>query len=153
MHTIPTLALQPHRGETIYPGQLQVIAWSDPVVERVGFPPHHAYVELLWLPIVGPSATWLYRRLGDLVTRRPAGTIIDVGELAASIGLSEATTPHSPAQRSLRRLDRFGLARWDGRYAVRTLAPPLAQRHLERLPPALRAAHHALIASRTEPAA
>ena len=40
----------------VLPDRIDVIAWLDPPIERCGFPPHHAYVELLWLPTIGPTA-------------------------------------------------------------------------------------------------
>ena len=128
-----------------YPDTFELIPWNDPLIELVGFPPHHAYVELLWLPVVGPSGTWLYRRLWQRVQQHADGTIIDLADLAASIGLGRGTAENSPIQKALDRVVRFGLARWDGRLAVRTSAPPLACRQLGRLSPDLQAAHQALV--------
>jgi hypothetical protein len=141
MTSIPPSA---RRVEPTFPDRFEVIPWADPLVDTVGFPPHHAYVELLWLPIIGPSATWLYRRLGHFVQHRPHGALIDLGELAASIGLGPDIRPMSRVQQSLRRVVYFGLATWDRRLAVRTTAPPLSRRHVDRLAPDLQAAHHSL---------
>jgi hypothetical protein len=103
----------------------------------------------LWLPTVGPSATWVYRRLAEVAIRRPAGATVERADLAASIGLSRrGFETSSPMQTALRRLVYFGLARWTGRYAVRTTAPPLSQRHVSRLPVDLQTVHHTLVAVR-----
>ena len=76
--------------------------------------------------------------------------VIDLAELAASLGLGVATGEYSPIQKSLRRLVRFGLAaRHGNQLAVRTTAPPLSQRQLDRLTPRLQAAHQSLTAART----
>ena len=76
-----------------YPDRFELIPWNDQLIELVGFPPHHAYVELLWLPVVRPSASWLYRRLWQRVQQHADGTIIDLADLAASIGPDSAAGP------------------------------------------------------------
>jgi hypothetical protein len=37
------------------------------------FAVHHAYVEMLWVPIIGPSAGWMLRRLGGWAIACPHG--------------------------------------------------------------------------------
>ena len=44
----PTLALRP---------------WVDELIDTLGFDPRSSYVERFWLPILGPSTTWLLRRV------------------------------------------------------------------------------------------
>jgi hypothetical protein len=152
MTTIPPSAQRSATSQDVpaFPEQFEVVGWVDTVVDAVGFPPHHAYGELLWLPIVGPSTTWLYRRLTTIALHKPAGAVVRLDELALVVGLGDKTGPNSPVQHSLQRLVRFGLGRWrHGRLAVRTSLPP--QRHLHRLTPELRAAHRALIGGRTTP--
>ena len=71
-----------------FPGHFCAVPWSDPVVEAVGFGFDHAYVELLWLPVVGPSSTWIFRRLGDAgVAEHPDGVDIDLAELSNIDGI------------------------------------------------------------------
>ena len=98
-----------------FPGHFCAVPWSDPVVEAVGFGFDHAYVELLWLPVVGPSATWIFRRLGVWVSQHPDGVDVDLAELSNAMGLGDVVGSTSTVQRSLRRLLRFGLASWQGR--------------------------------------
>ena len=40
-----------------------VVPWHDPVVDSVGFDVRSNYVELFWLNVLGPTATWALRRL------------------------------------------------------------------------------------------
>jgi hypothetical protein len=134
--------------EFVFPLQLRVVALADPVVEAVGFAVHDVYVELLWLPVIGPSTTWLVRRLGWWVEACPDGVTVQLAELAGWLGIGSSVGPSSTVQRSLRRLVRFGLASWQGQLAVRTMLPPLSERHLSRLSPALQEAHLRLIAGR-----
>jgi hypothetical protein len=77
-----------------------------------------------------------------------------VADLAASIGLSAALTRHAPSNGHYAASDASASPAGTGAAtpSVRLYAPPVTQRHLDRLSPALRAAHHALLASRTDPA-
>jgi hypothetical protein len=135
--------------ELVFPAELRVEAFADPMVEAVGFPVHHVYVELCWLPVIGPSTTWLLRRLGWWVEACPEGVTVQLAELAGWLGIGSNVGSSSMVQRSLRRLVRFGLASWHGgRLKVRTVVPPLSERHLQRLSPSLRDAHDRLVAGR-----
>ena len=99
-------------------------------------------VELFWLSVLGPSATWLLRRIVDGFEAYPEGYEIDLVETAAALGLSFTPGKHGPFPRALQRCVLFGLASntFHG-LAVRRLIPPLSTRHLDRLPSHLRAAH------------
>lgn len=133
-----------------FPAEFVVERWDDPVVSAVGFSFDHPYVELLWLPVVGRSSSWLLRRLGARLDQSADGMIlVDLAELACVMGLGLSTGRTSIVQRSLRRLTLFGLASWHGRLAVRTTVPPLTQRHLGRLTSDLVAMHQALVGGRT----
>ncbi len=120
--------------------------WADPVVEAVGHPADGHYVELFWLGILGPTATWLLRRLAAGLEAYPDGYELDLSETAASLGLTLVPGKHSPFTRSMDRCVMFGMAqrmREDGAdaLAVRRRIPPLASRQVERLPNHLRLAH------------
>ena len=41
---------------------LVVIPWHDPVVDSIGHEVRSTYVELFWLNVLGPTATWALRR-------------------------------------------------------------------------------------------
>jgi hypothetical protein len=121
---------------------LPVIAWRDPVVEAVGEDPRSGYVETYWLAILGPSATLAARRLVAGLEETPDGFTVTLGPFAGQLGLGAGTALNSPVVRTLGRLVIFGMAAISGdAYAVRLAFPPLARRHLQRLPEHLAEAH------------
>lgn len=124
-------------------GTLHVVAWPDPVVEALGVDPRSTYAEHFWLPLIGPTATWLLRRLAARFDKAQEGFTIGVDETARALGLSGRRSRHSPFARAVGRCVRFELARWCDRetLAVRRALPPLARRQLCRLPPVLQEAH------------
>ncbi len=127
---------------------LPVTAWRDPLYDQVGFDPRSDYVETYWLVVLGPSAVLAARRLVDWLEERPDGLEVPLEALARSLGLGASTARHAPVVRTLTRLADFGLAGvGGGAYQVRTAFPPLAQRHVVRLPEYL-AERHALDAAK-----
>ncbi len=121
---------------------LEFSRWKDPIVERVGYDACGDYVELFWLPIIGPTSTWLLRRLAILAVLHPGGFTVDGPDTAQSLGLGPDAGPRSSFAKSLQRLSIFGLIRSDANhYAVRTVVPPLTMKHLARLPEHLQSAH------------
>lgn len=127
------------------PPVLVVLPWHDPVVERVGHRADSAYVEMFWLGILGPTATWLFRRLNAGLDEHPAGFEIDLPDTARSLGISYADHPSNPFVKALQRCVMFGLAQPCGTagttVAVRRRVPALSRRHLARLPQPLQDAH------------
>ena len=121
---------------------LHVQAWPDAVVDRLGYEPTSEYFEWLWLPRIGPSCAWAYRRLTMGLLSQPDGYSIRLDELGHWLGLG-GTGQHSPLVRSLRRLEQFGLAmRIDEQtIGVRRRVPPLTLQQLRRLSPVLQAIH------------
>ncbi|MGC8462424.1 MAG: hypothetical protein ACP5P9_01960 [Acidimicrobiales bacterium] len=122
---------------------LQVTAWHDPVVDAHGMHPCSRYVELYWLGVLGPSTTWLLRRVTYGLEVHETGFALDLVETACSLGLGGRLGPNSSFRRALRRLVTFELARPSGPsgLAVRTRVPPLPLRHLQRLPVSLQRSH------------
>ena len=131
--TAPATALPP----------LLVVAWHDPVVDALGFDPRSAYVERFWLPLLGPTSTWLLRRLATEFDRQPDGFSLDAADCARSIGIGNRGGRSNPFQRSIDRCIRFNLARADEHdiLAVRTRVPPLTRAQVGRLPRHLHGAH------------
>ena len=126
---------------------LRVVPWEDPIVESRGFAVNDPYIEMFWLPVLGPTATWLYRRLVSGVLHSPSGYTINMDELARTIGVAYTQGRHNPFVRALQRCVMFGVAEHIAVQPVRTLAvrkslPSLPQRHLGRLPNQLQIAHH-----------
>ncbi len=121
---------------------LMVVPWHDPVVDSVGYDVRSQYVELFWLNVLGPTATWILRRLALGFDRYPLGYELDLGETASALGLSYTAGTANSFMRSLNRCVLFGVSQpTDGGLAVRRKVPPVATRHLMRMPPHLRQAH------------
>lgn len=118
-------------------------SWRDAAVEAQGYDPRSSYTELFWLPILGPSAVWLLRRVKDLLEKEPHGFSIEIGELSVMLGLGSNTGRYSSVQKTLNRLVIFELARIMPSEAVsiRIMMPPLPNRYLARLPESLRREH------------
>jgi hypothetical protein len=137
------------------PTVLRVTRWVDPIADRHGVHPCSRYVELYWLGIIGPSATWLLRRLSYGLEVHEEGFDLHLAECARSLGLGSRLGKNSPFWRSLQRLCVFDLARsgGPGALAVRTAVPPLPLRHVQRLPPGLQRSHRRWLEERrlTEP--
>jgi hypothetical protein len=105
--------------------------------------PRSSYVEQFWLPVLGPSATWLLHRLADGLEAAPQGFDLDLEAFSCALGLGFAGGRYAPVRRAIGRCVRFDLAQWvDARtLAVRRLVAPLPQRHLGRLSPSIREQH------------
>src|SRR5438309_10349985 len=88
---------------------LSIRPWPDPVIDTVGHDPRSSYVEQFWLGILGPSTTWLIRRLAAGLEANPAGFTLPLGDTAKALGLGDKGGRHSPFMRSLGRLCQFDL--------------------------------------------
>lgn len=124
------------------PTTLIVRPWLDPLVDESGHDARSRYVELFWLGVLGPTGTWLLRRLVAGLERHPAGYEIDLELTASLMGMSYTAGRSSPFSKALHRCTMFGLAHQtsDG-IAVRRKIPMVAHRHLRRMPDAVRRAH------------
>jgi hypothetical protein len=124
-------------------GKLRVVPWLDPVADPLGVHPCSLYVEQYWLGILGPSTTWLLRRVSYGLEAHPDGFVLDLADTAHSLGLGDRMGKNSPFRRALHRLAKFELARPHGPdgIAVRTRVPPLPLRHVQRLAPSLQESH------------
>ncbi len=124
-------------------GSITVRPWVDPVVDDDGFDPRSRYVEVFWLGVLGPTATWLLRRLVAGLERSPEGYELDLQATAQAMGLGYTSGRTSPFSKALQRCVMFGLAHpIDGGLAVRRRVPPISFRHLRRMPESVQAAHH-----------
>jgi hypothetical protein len=130
------------RHPTTIASTLTVRPWIDPVVDDDGFDPRSRYVEIFWLGVLGPTATWILRRLVAGLERSPDGYDLDLHATAQAMGLSYTSGRTSPFGRALQRCVMFGLAHpIDGGLAVRRRVPPISFRHLRRMPASVQAAH------------
>ncbi len=125
---------------------LTIRPWPDAVIDTLGHDPRSAYVETYWLGILGPSTTWLLRRLVAGLERSPSGFELPMADTARSLGLGDGRSRHSPFVRALARLVQFDVAQPQGEtmLAVRRKLAPLTRRQVLRLPPSLQARHQAL---------
>ncbi|MET0144825.1 MAG: hypothetical protein ABW122_10770 [Ilumatobacteraceae bacterium] len=124
------------------PASVHVTPWLDPLVDRRGHDPRSAYVEQFWLSVLGPTATWLLRRLVAGFDHHPDGYELDVPGTARSLGLSVTKGTASPFAKALQRCAMFGVVQQlSETWVVRRRMPPVSQRHLLRLPTDLQHAH------------
>ncbi len=123
---------------------LWVEAWNEVCPEAdPGHHPRSPYVELFWLGVLGPSATWLIRRLALRLEEAPGGVLVNTADIAGEIGLGGRQALLTAFERAFERCCRFGLV-YRGRHNtlfVRTRLPDLTDRMAGRLPPRLRLAH------------
>lgn len=122
---------------------LAIVPLADPVMDEAGFDPRSAYVEEYWLGILGPSTTWLLRRMAAGLDAEPDGFLLDLAETSQALGLGERQSRHSPFARALVRCVHFDLAqpRGLGVLAVRRKVPALNRRQVQRLPNSLQSRH------------
>lgn len=125
---------------------ITISPWSDPVVEANGYSATDPYVEMFWLPILGPTATWLLRRFAHELAKEPSGATMNIEDLARSLGVTYSPGKHNSFSRALHRCVMFGVAHEIALVphtivAVRTILPVISQRHLSRLPQSLQQAH------------
>ena len=131
-----------------YPvSRLAVRAWPDPVIDAVGHDVRSPYVEQFWLGVLGPSATWLLRRLVRGLEAEPDGFELDLALTATELGLGTRSGRHSPFFRSIERCCRFGAAHLHDEQTlrVRRKLPPLTRMQIARLPAALQETHQAWV--------
>ncbi len=134
-----TCAARPAHAPTEW---LRIEPLRDPVVDGIGYDPRSAYVETFWLPVLGPSTTWMLRRFASHLAVAPGGVDLPVDDLARCLGIGERTGPNAPFARTVKRCVDFQMAEWrEEALAVRLRLPPLAQRHLRRLPESLQREH------------
>ena len=127
-------------------GALVIRPWPDDVIDSLGHDPRSHYVETYWLGILGPSTTWLLRRVVAGLEASPGGFELDLAETARCLGLGDKGGRHSPFMRALSRLVQFDLAQPQGEaLAVRRKVPPLNRRQVTRLPQSLQAQHQRLL--------
>ena len=123
---------------------LTVRALDDSVIEALGHEAESEYAETYWLPVIGPTALWALRRLTRWLESAPEGYPLALAPFARELGLGDGVGRTSPVVRSLARLVTFGMAEVrGGQLLVRRKVPPLARRHLQRLPGHLAVEHQA----------
>ncbi len=136
------------------PTTLTIVPWIDPIIDTIGHDPRSRYAETFWLPTLGPTSLLLLRHLADRFDQSfgsPRGIELRVTDASRALGVGDREGNTSPIVRTLGRLEQFDLARSEDRegwIAVRRNLPPLARRHLQRLPLSLQALHRDWITER-----
>lgn len=101
------------------------------------WPLRHPYVEVCWMPVLGPSSVALLR-LAPLLWLDGVPAVHDRNDLAHQLGLGRGARLAEVCHR----LARFGHATWDGQRLVLPVAmPSLTARQLERVPLSVQIAH------------
>src|SRR2546429_9366753 len=93
---------------------LTVVPWPDDVIDLLGHDPRSNYVETYWLGILGPSTTWLLRRLVTGLDASPSGFELPLAETASCLGLGNKGGRPSPFMRALTRCVQVDLAQHQG---------------------------------------
>jgi hypothetical protein len=129
---------------------ITVRPWPDPVIDQVGHDPRSSYVERFWLGVLGPSTTWLLRRVAAGLEAEPAGFELPLADTARALGLG-GEGRNSPFVRALARCCQFDVAQpgGDGVLNVRRRLPPLNRRQLVRLPESLQEEHQRWVEAET----
>ncbi len=111
----------------------------------------HPYFEIVYLPLVGPSAVLLARYLGRLLAASEGPITVCAAALARELGLrarsGDAFGIQSSLTKSIDRLEHHRLVRWldDRHLGVMTEAPAVTDKVRAKLPPAARYAHDQFI--------
>lgn len=135
---------------------IHVTPWFDPADALAGHDLRSAYVERFWLPILGPTTTFLLRRLATELDQRPDGFDLPILDTAHALGLGTKGGRNAPFLRAIDRATTFHLLRPTGvdAMAVRHRAPTLSHHQVARLPVALRDLHAGWLGDgRREPSA
>ncbi len=123
--------------------QLTIHTWEDPLLDALGHDPRSLYVERYWLPILGPSATLLLRRLAMALEETPDGFTLECADWALGLGIGMRGGKNGPFWRALDRCCRFGTTQRKGsQLLVRPKLSPLSMHQVMRLPDHLHASHH-----------
>ncbi len=130
---------QPFRAGT--PTSLTVVTWPDPIVESRGHKPGSAYVETVWLGVLGPRTTLCWSRCPESPAPAP-GTVVDTTDLAVSLGLSGQLGRNAPITTTLGHMIMFGAALRSGdTLALRRALPDGPEHRASRLSYSARLAH------------
>lgn len=128
---------------------LRITRWDDPVLDAVGHDPRSAYVERFWLALLGPSTTFLVRRIAASLEQHPDGFDLHLEDTAQAIGLGMRSGRSGPFLNALARTGHFHITKPVGpdELCARVRLQTLSHHQVERLPEALRAEHPAWVAS------
>ena len=130
---------------TLPTDHLHITPLHDPVVDLLGHDLRSTYVERFWLPVLGPTTTFLLRHLAAVLDDHPDGFDLPLLDTAAAMGLGHRGGANGPFLRAIARATQFKITRSAGPGAlrVRRRVAPLNRTQLDRLPGPLRDEHAA----------
>jgi hypothetical protein len=107
--------------------------WVDPTVDCFDIDPAGHYSRIAWLPIIGPSS-WVILGTVALHLQADQSVTWQLSDLARDHGLGRPDRPSLIVARTLRRLEYFGLIRFESPDVAlaRTRMPPLSASQLRR---------------------
>ncbi len=116
------------------------------------FPLEHDYFEIVYAPLVGPTAVLLARAMGRHLDFARGPTTVCPTELALEVGIrASSADPLGRRSHLVHAIDRLAhghiVARLGDRVlGVQVAVPPLSERALAQLPATARSAHHRFVA-------
>ncbi|MCZ2110588.1 MAG: hypothetical protein LC118_13650 [Dehalococcoidia bacterium] len=122
-----------------------------PAAGERAFPLEHEYFEVVYAPLIGPTAVLLARAMARHLQAAGGPTTVCPVELAMEVGIRASNTdPLGKKSHLVHAIDRLAHDRIVSRLGdrvlgVRVAIPPLSARALEKLPTAARVAHDALV--------
>lgn len=121
---------------------LKILPWEDLVTDTIGYDPRSLYVEMFWLPVLGPSCIWLIRRLAMWLENSPTGFELNLDSIAKELGLGTNRKSH-PLKRTLIRCSDFGILHIGEHECafLRLKMPQVSPRLLNRFSDRLKQAH------------
>jgi hypothetical protein len=122
-----------------------------PAAGERAFPLEHAYLEVVYAPLIGPTAVLLARAMARHLQAAGGPTTVCPVELAMEVGIrASSTDPLGKRSHLVHAIDRLAhdhiVARMGDRVlGIRLAVPALSQRALEKLPAPARDAHLAFL--------
>lgn len=119
-----------------------------PAVSERAFPLEHDYFEIVYTPLVGPTAVLLARAMLRHLKASGSPTLVSAVELALQVGIRASNTDplgrRSHLVRAIDRLahDHIAVHLRDRDLGIRVAAPPLSRRALGKVPALARDVHN-----------
>lgn len=124
-----------------------------PAASEPAFPLQHDYFEIVYTPLVGPTAVLLARAMARHLDAAGGPTTVCPVELALEVGIrASSTDPLGKKSHLVHAIDRLAhdhvISRLGDRIlGVRVAVSPVSQRALAKVPDSVREAHEALVRS------
>lgn len=145
---------RPPSGSSVEDASVDAL-WLTPLpcASAPSFALTHPYLELVYGPILGPTAVLVARNLGRRLEGTSGSISVSVVAIALELGLrashDEPLGKQSPVRRAIDRLEHSHLVQWlaHDHLAVQTEAPVANEHTLARLPESAAEAHQYFLAT------